>query len=292
MKKEMELTASIHTVSIMFDGMIDSIEDVRISDCIQSSYFKNSKKTSCKINVHRLNGDILKYSEFQAALDTVTVSAGIKEYKITRVDVRLDSYDVEYYRKYCKLNRLLLSLLSTAYTVTNNYQCNHMYTGEQLSLSIRNDYFQVEYYDKAQQSKGRDRAKSRLELRSLKKKLLPDKLKMQFLEDWNRRLDNAVGYFENMQMKYNDELEKLYLQDQMTVPRKYTSINNFLVQYQESIFTKKQMINLLERLKEVKNPQNKAKNFRQKYKIEYYSLRDVQEYIEQIKEAVVQFFER
>ena len=144
----MQLTASIHTVSIIFEGMIDFVEDRRIRDCIQSSYFKTTGKTSCKINVNRLYGDIYEYSEFRTALDTIIVNAGIKEYQISRVDVRLDSYDKEDYKKYAKLNRLLLSLLGTAYITPSNYKSTDLFTNQQLSLSVRNDYFQAEYYDK------------------------------------------------------------------------------------------------------------------------------------------------
>lgn len=287
----MELTASIHTVSIIFEGMIDAVEEGRIRDCIQSSYFKNTGKTSCKINVNRLYGDIYKYSEFRTALDTITASAGIKEFNISRVDVRLDSYNREDYIKYVKLNRMILSLLGTAYTTPSNYKSMDLFTNQPLSLSVRNDYFQVEYYDKYHQSRGKDQAKSRLELRSLKKRFGIEELRNKFQEEWNRRWQKAEECFDEMQMKYNQAMEQVYKQDQVTFPRKFTSVNNFLTQYQECIFTKKQMLDLLSRFTEVKNPQNKEKNYRQKYKIKYYTFQDVAMTIQNIKETVTQFFE-
>ena len=287
----MELTASIHTVSIIFEGMIDVVEEERIGECIQSSYFRNTGKTSCKINVNRLYGDIYKYSEFRTALDTITVNAGIKEYQISRVDVRLDSFNKEDYKKYAKLNRLMLSLLGTAYTTPSNYKSTDLFTNQQLSLSVRNDYFQVEYYDKYHQSRGKDQAKSRLELRSLKKRLDIEDLSNEFQEEWNRRWQKAEKCFDEMQMKYNQALEQVYKQDRVTFPRKYTRVNNFLTQYQECIFTKNQMLDLLSRFEDVKNPQNKEKNYRQRYGIKYYMLQDVEDTIQGIKEAVTQFFE-
>lgn len=288
----MQLTASIHTVSIIFEGMIDFVEDRRIRDCIQSSYFKTTGKTSCKINVNRLYGDIYEYSEFRTALDTIIVNAGIKEYQISRVDVRLDSYDKEDYKKYAKLNRLLLSLLGTAYITPSNYKSTDLFTNQQLSLSVRNDYFQAEYYDKFHQSKGKDHAKSRLELRSLKKRWNIDDLSNKFQEEWNRRWEKAEECFDEMQMKYNQAMEQVYKQDRVIFPRKYTSVNNFLTQYQECIFTKKQMLDLLNRIEDVKNPQNKEKNYRQRYGIEYYVFQEVVETIRDIKETITHFFEK
>ncbi len=287
----MRLTASIHTISIIFDGKIDIIDEGRINDCIQCSYFADTGRTNCKINVNRLYGDIYKYSEFKTVLDTIIANVGIEEYRISRVDVRLDSYDKNDYEKYAKLNRLLLSLLGTAYSTPNNYKSIDLFTHQQLSMSVRNDYFQVECYDKYRQSNGKDLAKSRLEFRSLKKRIGIEDLKDKFIEEWDRRWEKALKSFDEMQLKYNQALEREYKQDQFNYPRKYTSVNNFLRQYQECIFTKNQMIDLAERFENVRNPKNLEKNYRQRYGIEYYDFQNVKEILQGIRESVIHFFE-
>lgn len=262
-----------------------------ISGCLRSGYFVDSGVTSCKINVHRLYGDIFKYSEFRTALDTITVNAGINEYQVTRVDVRLDSYNEKDYKKYSKMNRIIVSLLGTTYQTKNNYKCVDLFNNQQLSISVKNDYFQIEYYDKEKQSCGKDKAKSRLELRSLKVGIPPKDISNKFIDEWGRRFDKAIGNYSEMQMRYNRELEQIYLKDRDEFPRKFKNINSFLMQYQECIFTKEQLIDLLSRFEEVKNPVNKAKNYKQQYGVEYYSERDVNEAIDEIKRAVKEFFE-
>lgn len=263
----------------------------KIRDCLQSSYFADTGVTSCKVNVHRLYGDIFRYSEFKTALDTIIVDGGINNYQVTRVDLRLDTYNEEDYKRYSKLNRIIVSLLGTAYQTKNNYKCVDLFSNQQLSIAVKNDYFQIEYYDKEKQSQGKDKAKSRLELRSLKVKIPSEEISSEFIESWERRLDKAIEYYGEMQNRYNKELEQIYLQDKEGFPRKFKNINNFLMQYQECIFTKEQMVELLGRFDEVKNPVNKAKNYKQKYGIEYYSKVDVIEAIDEVKRALKAFFD-
>ncbi len=284
------MTASIHTLSIKFNGFTGSIQK-EVKDCMKSGFFEESGITSSKINVNRLYGDIYKYSEFQTALNTILLDAGVKDYRITRVDVRLDSYDKEHYKRYMKLNRIITSLLGTTYKTQNNYRCVDLFSNKQLSIAVKNDYFQIEHYDKNQQSQGRDRAKSRLELRSLKWNTTEDKLKDKFIAEWEHRLDKSVENYGKMQMRYNDELVQLFKQEMNKYPKRYNNLTGFLLQYQDCIFTKEQMIDLLKRFDEVSNPQNKEKNHRQKYGIDYYSKLDVLEAVEIIKRAVRAYFD-
>ena len=94
-----------------------------------------------------------------------------------------------------------------------------------------------------------------------------------------------------MQMRYNDELVQLFKQEMNKYPKRYNNLTGFLLQYQDCIFTKEQMIDLLKRFDEVSNPQNKEKNHRQKYGIDYYSKLDVLEAVEIIKRAVRAYFD-
>ena len=261
-----------------------------IEPCIQSSYFANTGITSCKINVHRLYGDIFDYDEFKTALNTILLDAGVEDYVITRLDVRLDSYDREHYKKYAKLNRLITSMLAITYHVNNKYRYTDLITHEQLSIAAKNDRFQIEFYDNRLESREKDLAESRLELRSLKWNVEPKNIREKFVNEWNTRLDKAIEKYERMQLCCNDELEKVYLRDKDSFPKKFSNLTNFLLQYQECIFTKEQMIDLLERFPEVKNAVNKEKNHRSKYGIDYYTIDDVKDAIGILKTSVEDYF--
>ena len=72
----------------------------------------------------------------------------------------------------------------------------------------------------------------------------------------------------------------------------YYVVLQILIQYQDCIFCKAQMIYLLSRFPdEVKNPVNRAENHKKRYGIEYFSKKDVQRAINEVKRATSEFFE-
>lgn len=284
------LTGSIHTLSIKSPGIVNDIQE-EVSNCIiASSQTKNSPTTTSIINVNKLLGDVFNYSEFETIFDTILAGAGIDEYAIVRADMRFDSYDADHYRQYAKLNRYLISALAVTYKVRNAYRSTNLFTQKQLSIAIKNKYFECENYDKNAESNGTDAAESRLEERS---KHWTDKdLKREFTDGWFRRWDKAMGNLELVQKTYNDALEQVYKADKNAYPTRFRSLTDFLIQYQDCIFCKAQMIDLLSRFPdEVKNPVNRAENHKKRYGIEYFSKKDVQRAINEVKRATSEFFE-
>lgn len=71
---------------------------------------------------------------------------------------------------------------------------------------------------------------------------------------------------------------------------KFRSLTDFLIQYQNCIFCKAQMVDLLSRFDEVKNPETRAKNHKKRYGIEYFSKKDVEYAVAEIKRASEKFF--
>lgn len=68
-------------------------------------------------------------------------------------------------------------------------------------------------------------------------------------------------------------------------------MTDFLLQYQDCIFCKKQLIEFLERFPDrIKNPVSYAENFKKRYKIEYFSPKDVRYAIKEILRAARTFF--
>lgn len=286
------LTGSIHTISVKSQGIVEDIAR-EVDKCIvSSSQNRNDKFTTTSIiNANKLMGDIFSYSEFDVALETILSGAGIDKYDLIRADMRFDSYDREHYRSYAKLNRLLISLLAVTYQVKNCYRSTNLFTQQQLSIAIKNDYFEIENYDKFEESNGTDIAMSRLEERS--KKMQDKDLKKEFIEGWSTRWKKAINNFKLVQATYNDALEKLYLENKNAYPKKFRSLTDFCIQYQDCIFSKAQMIDLLSRFKddEVKDPVIRAENHKKRYGIEYFSKKDIEYAIGEIKRATVTFFD-
>lgn len=287
--KDYSLTGSIHTLAIKSPGIIDGIDD-KVSCCIiANSQTQKGTTTTSIINVNKLYGDIFSYSEFETAFNTIIAGAGIDDYSIVRADMRFDSYEKEHYRQYAKLNRYLISALAVTYKVNNSYKSTNLFTQKQLSIAIKNKYFECENYDKEAESNGTDIAKSRLEQRS--KSFQRNDLKTEFVDAWGKRWDKAIQNLTLVHKTYNDALERLYKEDRNAYPTRFRSLTDFIIQYQDCIFCKAQLIDLLSRFEEVKDPKIRAENHKKRYGLEFFSKKDVVAAVKEIKRATNEFFE-
>ena len=102
----------------------------------------------------------------------------------------------------------------------------------------------------------------------------------------------ARNCFNDVQTEYNNHLERLYKNDIAKPPRErsYLSLNAFLLQHKEAIYTRKQMIDLVGRFEEVKNPTKKADKFKDNHKIEYFSQKDLDYIIAILKKKAGEYF--
>ena len=287
------LTGSIHTLEVKSSGEVTDIME-EVSNCIttRTSSGGGNKESRSIINPNKLYGDIFSYNEFETVFNTILAGAGIGEYTMVRADLRLDSYDQKHYKDYAKLNRYLISALAVTYKVKNCYRATNLFSQEQLSVAIKNRRFECENYDKQAEQlekNGTDLATSRLELRS--KDFQDNDIKKEFVDHWFTRWDKALKNLDMVQSRYNDELERLYNEGKNAYPKKFISLREFLMQYQDCIFSKKQMIDLLTRLGgECKNPVSYAENYKKRYGIEYFSQKDIEYAIEEVKRAILDFF--
>ena len=285
------LTGSIHTLAIKSSGIVENIQE-EVSNCITaSSQTKNGTTTTSIVNVNKLMGDVYSYSEFETSLGTILAGAGIDDYNIVRADMRFDSFDKEHYHKYAKLNRYLISLLAVTYSVKNSYRTTNLFSQKQLSVAIKNKYFEIENYDKEAESEGTDVAKSRLEERS--KHWKNNDLKEEFTTNWFRRWDKALKNIGKVHEAYNSALVQLYEEGKNSYPKKFRSLTDFLIQYQDCIFCKAQMIDLLSRIEEVgsEKAKTRAENHKKRYGIEYFSDKDLKKAVSEIKRATHEFFD-
>lgn len=261
----------------------------------QCNYKITKDKTYLLINPNKSeNGEqlITKYSEFKEKMERIFESIGsnFNAYDMIRVDFCFNSTDKTTYGSYQKLHRLLISCLAKAYKYKNCYVSCDLWDFERLSIAIKKDDSEIENYNKERQSEGKDICANRLELRS--KRMSGTSIEYQFVSKWFERLDHAKDCFDEMQMESNNHLEKLYKDDLSMDPkdRNYLSLTAFLLQYKEAIYTRRQMIDLLGRFAEVKNPVKRADRFKYKHKIEYFSKKDLEYIIRILKKKTIEYF--
>ena len=299
------LRGSVHTLEIKSPEYEQS-NDKNVNECITTRINETGTEATSKINPNKLEGDVFSFTGFMDAMQMILVASGIDRYRFTRVDLRLDNYDEEHYRLFAKLNKYLISAMAMAYTTKNNYRTENLFGGNQISIAIKNDYFELENYDRNHKNKITDNttemAKARLEERSIARQWrglyemnYADAetnmvlLECEFMQKWIDRWKKAKECLDKVQDAYNTALVKKYRDGLNKKPVQFRTLTDFLIQHQDSIFTSMQMVDLLERLG-VENPRERAKYHKKKYGIEYFSNADVNFAIREIKRATEEFF--
>ena len=286
-----QLTASVHTLAIKTAERVENVDE-DVSKAVLVSNRENGQESTLVINPNKILGDLYKYSEFEAAFGSILGGCGVEDYSLVRVDLRMDSYDSGFYQRFAKLHRLLIACLAVTYSVRNVYRSANLFSGQQLSVAAKNRRFEVEFYDKSAESGGVDIAESRLELRSKDWKDNKD-IKYEFTVHWSDRLGKALKNVNLVYKRFNDEMEKAYLEGRDAFPKRFRSINDFLAQNQDRIFTKQQLIDLLGRLPEVgaDRAKVKAKNFIQRYGLEVIKIKDLERAVAEIERSTAAFFD-
>ena len=284
-----------------------------LSGYVSQKISENDMKNGVKCNVNQCNYQIAKertyllinpnkqgkseklitrYSEFIEKMEFILNSVGVdlNDYDVIRADFCFNSTDPSSYNSYQKLHRLLISCLAKAYKYKNCYVSCDLWDFERLSVAIKKDDSEIENYNKSRQSDSKDERANRLELRS--KRMSGTTIEDQFMDKWFDRLDKAKKCFDEVQKESNKHLEKLYKQDLAKPPkeRNYLSLNAFLLQYKEAIYTRKQMIDLISRFDEVKTPTKKADKFKENHRIEYFSQKDLDYIIGILKKKTEEYF--
>lgn len=300
-RNEYEETMNLNGIDTLSGYIPHEISDKDMKNGVKSNinqcnYQVSNERTYLLINPNKQGkGEklITKYSEFVDKMSFIlsNLGADLSEYDVIRADFCFNSTDKSTYDTYQKLHRLLLSCLAKAYKYKNCYVSCDLWDFERLSIAIKKDDSEAENYNKARQSDGKDECANRLELRS--KRMSGTSIEYQFMTKWFERLDKARECFNDVQMECNKHLEKLYKDDLGKLPkeRNYLSLNAFLLQYKETIYTRKQMIDLLSRFEEVKNPTKKADKFKENHKIEYFSQKDLEYIIEVLKKKTEEYFD-
>ena len=285
------------------NGTTENVVDLDIANNNNIISFCNDRKvrncdlreTYVRVNPNKNNGGYIldKYSDFKKVMKNVFDEVGIDDFKWKRLDLSFNTLnDNNYYENYTKLNRLLISCFASATKDYNTYDTRNFWTGCTKSLATKNNYREIEYYDKQDESQKRSPYFSRLEFRSLR---MRGDIETEFMKIWFDRLDKAVQEFENVQNKFNKHMAEIYLNDlkKKKQERQFLSINSFLMTRKEYIFTSKQMKNLLMLIGlNEKQAKNKAYNFKKHHKIEYFKKADLDAIVSDIKSKITEYFSK
>lgn len=299
-----ELQGSFHTLTVKTTGLIEN-GNKEFREVIKSNS-NTDGETTTTINLNKINGDLFTFQEFQDTFEMLRNSMGLDHYRFLRADFRLDNYDGSHYQDFAKLNKYLISAMALTYEVKNCYKTDGLFSQNQLSIAIKNDYFQLENYDRNAKSKNTENhqepAQARLEERTMAKEFRRNYgdasgadgmeiLKQEFTEKWLERWEKALENLDAVGERYNEELESIYTEGKGAFPVRFRTLTDFLIQYQDCIFSQKQLINLLERFPEVGNPKERAKSHKKRYGIEYISKKDARSAVDEIKRATLHYFE-
>ena len=283
----------IDTVSGYVTGQITDVSQ-GVSKAISNiNYSPQKDRTLVKINPNKVGGEehlITRYSEFLRVMELILLGIGAWDIDYIRADFCFNSTDLNSYEMYKKTNRLMLLCLSYAYGYRNTYETTDLWDGQLLSMAIKKDDSEVEYYNKYLASDGKDECANRLEIRS--KRMSGTTIQYQFLDRWFNRLDYAIEYFEEVQHRANEKLKQRWELDQASEKRQYYSFNAFLVQHESNIFTRKQMIELISELQPEVNAQKKADKLKERYKIEYFTRKDLEYIVQVLKSKITEYFEQ
>ena len=305
MNKEKRMAYCTNNTQVGFhtgNGTTDNVIDFEVADNINIINSCNVRKvrncdwykTYIRVNPNKNNGGYIleKYSDFKKVMKTVFDEIGVDDFEWKRIDLSFNTLDNKYYENYTKLNRLLIACFASATNDYNTYDTRNFWTGCTKSLATKNNYREVEFYDKQDESQNKSPYYSRLEFRSLRMRA---DIETEFLTIWFDRLDKAVREFENVQHKFNQHMAEIYLNDlkRKKQERQFLSINSFLMTRKDYIFTSRQMKNLLMLIGlNEKQAQNKAYNFKKHHKIEYFKKEDLAAIVADIKTKITDYFSK
>lgn len=284
---------NIHTVEIRVRNIICEPQDQNTNhkyfSCLSQVKSDTGEVTStCRINVSNFGfGEVLSISKFEEVVQQIIKIVGIEDYSYSRIDFKFDSNDGKDFEPYLKINKLLTLLFTLIFTIKskNAVESSNLFTGDVHSIWISNNDIEIQFYDKTNQTEG-ERKCARFELRKKRLKACSPNLIYPY---WRKRLDKLADQFEMLQQLINDKLIEVYQRDKNKTPSKFRNHNDFALQHQTVIFCHNQLVDLFQRMG-LENSEVLARNFKQRYRIEYFSKKDIESFLVKYKNALKNYF--
>lgn len=294
-KEYLKPRCGIHTIHVKVNNRLpDELSD-RLDRCISRPYVSIEKNTGeittrLVINPNKLTGDdgwCNTYKEFDASLWEILTELNVDSYMTLRVDFTFDYFE-DNYNELHKLHKCICLLAMMHSRSSNNYESIDPLTLDHKTTTSRNQYYEVENYNKKIESHGNSQVKNRLELRSknLAKKGTVYYGVENLIENWINRLGKFEGRYDKLQARSNQYLIwRWNIEKQEGVVKKFYE---FIRKYQNNIFTREQLIDLYfradgERPSEFDKASGSAKNFERSNKLEYIRQKDLHEYLTILK---------
>lgn len=289
LNKIQSISCGIHTINIATNDIICCNSDI-VKKCIKMDKSRVNPATGeiiykAIINPNKWNGYINAYDDLQKVFSAIIHEMGISSYRIARVDFAVDSFE-DNYNQLHKLNKCICLLLAVAYNLKNRYESRDPLSLEHLTTRVQSEYLECENYNKDIESDHTSPIYNRLEFRS-KAILKVNKDIPALIDDWCRRLEYAIQYFDKLQGICNNYLIQRWNKENGIQVK---STSEFLRKYQDNIYTSRQIQDFYSRLNYEK-PESKAKNFKRYNSIEYFSLNDLKSYTAIVRQALRRYVE-
>lgn len=269
---------------------------VRTSDNSYSYYVINVDKAyAASIGKPQESIGVYNYSDYKQAITYALDKLGLESPSKNRIDFRFDSFD-DNYNELLKLNKLVVLLLANYYNISNRYESHDLLTQEALTMRIQNDRIEAENYNKGLQEPDGE-VKNRLELRSKHLPFTDNENKKEWIEfdKWCDRLDKVITA-DNLNSLVSAINTALIERFKEWSRQKGHTLSNFIVHYENCFFTSRQLENFLallidNNLTSITDCKESAKKYKKRYKLEFFSLKDLQVYKVKIVESGAGFFE-
>ena len=293
---------SIHTMKANSDDITISKDDEALLDNRIIRTYKrrvgDEYRQSTIFNPNAVMGadELESFSEVECVCSELESRFDMNNFEITRVDMRFDMYNEGDFDKYEKLHRFMLLMLSEAYPEKGNaYHTRDLkYLDVIKSNKVTNQRFEAENYNKEIESKGKDKCKNRLELRSkdLKGKSIPD----EFQITWFKRWSKALKEYQRVQDDLNKYLSTQWKEIEKGIakgkPSKFSSPYSFYEAQKGMIYTSRQFVDLIMKCENVDKDTaiNKSKYLRKKVDFNFIKRSDIDCALKGIKEATDKFY--
>lgn len=291
----LHFNAGIHTVSIRSehesclhkeDVSWISREDIRPTTLKDGSH---KKWYLYKLNLNKIvPGEVWSLNQFEQLIEKAAKAMGLDRWQYVRIDTRFDRYENDY-EEYLKLMKLIVLLVAQEYGLTNRYECFDPLTlvAKTVKAAYKHSPLELEYYNKDLESPGY-KAKSRLELRTSKIYGYAAKDTEAIIAEWGTRLKKSINGYEQLQTTCNECLLKRWETDRAA--RRVNNTSEFVRLYQENIYSKRQLVALLDALGS-KNPETQAKNLKHRYQLEFFTWKELEIVLQKIFDSMNAYFE-
>lgn len=227
------------------------------------------------------DGYIDGYSQLIQTVEDMMIARGVTNYKVTRADIRVDSYDIEFAKLY-KLNSAVVNILASCHDINDCYQS--MRNGKIHNIVARNTGVEIECYDRIEKD-GAGIAKTRLEFRTKyrdRNAINTEDLR-GVVRYWKELITSPPLplLYRQFQEKQNQRIAEEHRENVGS-----NSVARTILQNSNGIYTSRQMTELCQRLG---CNRETAYKYKRRAHVEYHSWNDVNGYLSAIAQSLENF---